>query len=85
MRGERILSLDFLKAVSIIAVILGHIASPFGHFIFARHIPAFSLHLDFCCGRNRRKIDRRRYSEKIIFLLALYYDIEVWWMTFMRS
>lgn len=41
MQGERILSLDFLKAVSIIAVVLGHIASPFGQFIFAWHMPAF--------------------------------------------
>lgn len=28
LQGERILSLDFLKAVAIIAVVLGHIASP---------------------------------------------------------
>lgn len=41
MQGERILSIDFVKAVAIIAMVLGHITSPFGHFIFSWHMPAF--------------------------------------------
>lgn len=41
LRSKRFWTLDFLKAISILAVILGHIASPFSRFIFAWHMPAF--------------------------------------------
>ena len=35
--------LDSAKAVAILAVVLGHIASPFGNFLFAWHMPFFFL------------------------------------------
>lgn len=50
MGKERIVSLDFLKAIAILSVVMGHIASPFSSFIFSWHMPAFLWHQDFCWG-----------------------------------
>lgn len=36
-------SLDFVKAIAILAVIWGHISTPLGTFIFSWHMPAFFL------------------------------------------
>jgi len=40
---QRIDWIDNLKAIGILAVILGHIASPFGTFIFSWHMPLFFM------------------------------------------
>lgn len=55
MQGERILFLDFLKAVAIISVILGHIASPLGPFIFSWHMPAFFFVSGFLLWKRQPK------------------------------
>ena len=44
--------LDNLKAFGIIAVILGHITSPFGAFIFAWHMPLFFMMAGFFIKTN---------------------------------
>ncbi len=41
MLQERVLWIDKLKAFGILSVILGHIQSPFGAFIFSWHMPLF--------------------------------------------
>ena len=38
---ERVIWIDNLKVIGILAVILGHIASPLGHFIYSWHMPLF--------------------------------------------
>lgn len=38
---QRFIVLDVVKAIAILAVVLGHIATPFSNFIFAWHMPAF--------------------------------------------
>jgi len=43
MTKERLNWVDNLKAMGIFAVILGHIASPFGSFIFSWHMPLFFM------------------------------------------
>lgn len=40
---NKLLWVDNLKALGILAVILGHIASPFGGFIFSWHMPLFFM------------------------------------------
>lgn len=40
---QKINWIDNLKAIGILAVILGHIASPFGAFIFSWHMPLFFI------------------------------------------
>jgi fucose 4-O-acetylase-like acetyltransferase len=40
---ERLDWVDYLKTVGILAVILGHIASPFGKFIYSWHMPLFFM------------------------------------------
>ena len=35
--------LDFVKAIAILAVVLGHISTPLGNFIFAWHMPVFFI------------------------------------------
>ena len=41
MNNEKIIWVDFLKMIGILAVILGHIANPFGKFIYSWHMPLF--------------------------------------------
>lgn len=43
MTKEKLNWIDNLKAIGILAVILGHIASPFGAFIFSWHMPLFFI------------------------------------------
>jgi fucose 4-O-acetylase-like acetyltransferase len=43
MSVERIEGINFLKCIGIIAVILGHITSPFAAFIFSWHMPLFFI------------------------------------------
>ena len=40
---QKINWIDNLKAIGILAVILGHITSPFGTFIFSWHMPLFFI------------------------------------------
>ncbi len=40
---DRIWALDFVKAVAITAVVLGHIATPLSGFIYAWHMPVFFI------------------------------------------
>lgn len=76
MQGERILSLDFLKAVAIIAVVLGHIASPLSHFIFAWHMPAFFFASGFLLwkGRSKDKV-LSIFNRHDLFHLGRYYFV----------
>ncbi|PPB66233.1 acyltransferase family protein [Campylobacter hyointestinalis] len=41
--ATKILWIDYLKIIGILAVILGHIASPFGVFIYSWHMPLFFI------------------------------------------
>ena len=43
MTKEKLIWIDNLKAIGIFAVILGHIASPFGTFIYSWHMPLFFM------------------------------------------
>lgn len=43
MTKEKLNWIDNLKAIGILAVILGHIASPFGSFIYSWHMPLFFM------------------------------------------
>lgn len=43
MTKEKLNWIDNLKAIGILAVILGHMASPFGAFIYSWHIPLFFI------------------------------------------
>jgi fucose 4-O-acetylase-like acetyltransferase len=43
MTKEKLNWIDNLKAIGIFAVILGHIASPFGSFIYSWHMPLFFM------------------------------------------
>ena len=40
---ERIIWIDNLRVIGILAVILGHISSPLGNFIYSWHMPLFFL------------------------------------------
>ncbi len=58
LQSERLWSLDFLKAVAILAVVLGHIASPLSRFIFAWHMPAFFFASGVLLWAKREKDNR---------------------------
>jgi len=47
MKPEKIEWVDALKCIGIVAVILGHINSPFGGFIFSWHMPLFFMMAGF--------------------------------------
>nr|WP_128811887.1 acyltransferase family protein [Vibrio alfacsensis] len=49
---ERSLSVDALKVVLFLSVVLGHINTPFHHYIFAFHIPAFFFLSGFLMKRK---------------------------------
>jgi fucose 4-O-acetylase-like acetyltransferase len=40
---RRDLSIDFIKSIGILLVVLGHINSPFGKFIYSFHMPLFFI------------------------------------------
>lgn len=71
---ERIVSLDFLKAIAILSVVMGHIASPFSSFIFSWHMPAFFVASGFLLGmRNAQHATTSVFSKKDLFHLGGYY------------
>ena len=53
MIQERVLWIDKLKAFGILSVILGHIQSPFGAFIFSWHMPLFFFLSGFFIHNDR--------------------------------
>ena len=71
---ERIVSLDFLKAIAILSVVMGHIASPFSSFIFSWHMPAFFVASGFLLGmRDAQHATTSVFSKKDLFHLGGYY------------
>ena len=74
LQRERVWSLDFLKAVAILAVVLGHIASPLSRFIFAWHMPAFFFASGVLLWAKREKGGRLSVFDKHdFFRLGRYY------------
>ena len=74
MGKERIVSLDFLKAIAILSVVMGHIASPFSSFIFSWHMPAFFVASGFLLGmRDAQHTTTSVFSKKDLFHLGGYY------------
>lgn len=74
MGKERIVSLDFLKAIAILSVVMGHIASPFSSFIFSWHMPAFFVASGFLLGmRDAQHATTSVFSKKDLFHLGGYY------------
>ena len=54
---NRIAFVDNLKGFGILCVILGHIASPFSHFIYLWHMPLFFFIGGFFINPNKNNID----------------------------
>ena len=74
MGKERIVSLDFLKAIAILSVVMGHIASPFSSFIFSWHMPAFFVASGFLLGmRDAQHAMISVFSKRDLFHLGGYY------------
>lgn len=74
--SKRIFAVDFLKAVAILAVVWGHIASPLTSFIFAWHMPAFFLASGLLLREKQKEGERfTAFSQKDFFYLGKFYLI----------
>lgn len=73
MGEKRIFSMDFVKAIAILAVVQGHIASPLGNFIYAWHMPVFFLATGFLSGARRQEGVVPVFNRKEFLSLGQYY------------
>lgn len=66
--------LDFVKAVAILAVVLGHISTPLGSFIFAWHMPVFFIVTGILMkNKSRNSTHMRVFSKKDLLKYGRYY------------